>query len=82
MRGQIKNIVNSYSTNMSFLLIGDEKKKKNFFLREKTQKNFWVFLSFFCKKFLGEVWVPVLGGLGGSQRQKIFFSMLDKYVLK
>ena len=73
MRGEIKNVVNNFVANMSFLLIGDEKKKKNFFLREKTQKNFWVFLSFFCQKFLEEVWVPVLGGLGGSQKQKKFF---------
>ena len=73
-RGKIQNIVNSFSTNMWFLLIGGKKKKK-FFLRESTQKNFWVFLSFFRQKFLEEVWVPVLGRLGESQKNNFFLSL-------
>ena len=80
MRGQIKNIVNSYSTNMSFLLIGD--KKKLFFEREDSKKLFGV-VVFFFSEISG-------GGLGArpgwvrwvSKTKKIFFSMLDMYVLK
>ena len=81
MRGEIKNVVNSVSTNMSFLLIGS-KKKKIFFLREDSKKLLGVFV-FFLSEISG-------GGLGArpgwvrwvSKIKKIFFSMLDMYVLK
>ena len=81
MRGEIKNVVNSVSTNMSFLLIGD-KKKKLFFEREDSKKLLGVFV-FFLSEISG-------GGLGArpgwvrwvSKTKKIFFSMLDMYVLK
>ena len=56
-----------------YVLLIDWGQKKNVFMREHSEKNFWRFLSFFCQKFLEEVWVPVLGGLGESQKQKKFF---------
>ena len=83
MRGEIKNVVNSVSTNMSFLLIGDGRKKTNFFFeREDSKKLLGVFV-FFLSEISG-------GGLGArpgwvrwvSKTKKIFFSMLDMYVLK
>ena len=54
--------------------------KKKLYLRECTQKNFWACLSIFRQKFLEEVWVPVLGRLGESQKKQFFLSKLEMYV--